>query len=61
MSHMTIQESQKIVADWIKSVGVGYFSEMTQLAQLTEEVGQAAPSAQNEKRIGKFFLHAFSR
>ena len=42
MSQITIQESQKIVDDWIKRVGVRYFSEMTQLAQLTEEVGEVA-------------------
>ena len=42
MSQLTIQESQKIVDDWIKSIGVRYFSEMTQLAQLTEEVGEVA-------------------
>lgn len=42
MFQITIQESQKIVDDWIKSIGVRYFSEMTQLAQLTEEVGEVA-------------------
>lgn len=42
MSQITIQESQKIVDNWIKSIGVRYFSEMTQLAQLTEEVGEVA-------------------
>lgn len=42
MSKITIQQAQKIVDDWIKSVGVRYFSEMTQLAQLTEEVGEVA-------------------
>lgn len=42
MSQITIKESQKIVDDWIKSIGVRYFSEMTQLAQLTEEVGEVA-------------------
>jgi len=39
---MTIKESQQIVDKWIKSVGVKYFSELTQLAQLMEEVGELA-------------------
>jgi len=42
MSQITIKQAQKIVDDWINSVGVRYFSEMTQLAQLTEEVGEVA-------------------
>ena len=42
MSQITIKQAQQIVDDWIKSVGVRYFSEMTQLAQLTEEVGEVA-------------------
>ncbi len=42
MGDITIKESQKIVDDWIKNIGVRYFSEMTQLAQLTEEVGEVA-------------------
>ena len=42
MSRITIQQAQKIVDDWIKDIGVRYFSEMTQLAQLTEEVGEVA-------------------
>ena len=39
---MTLKQAQKIVDDWIKSIGVRYFSEMTQLGQLTEEVGEVA-------------------
>lgn len=42
MSEVTIKQAQKIVDDWIKDIGVKYFSEMTQLAQLTEEVGEVA-------------------
>src|SRR3989338_5150312 len=42
MSQISIQQAQKIVDDWIKSIGVRYFSEMTKLAQLTEEVGEVA-------------------
>lgn len=42
MNQVTLQEAQKIVDDWIKTIGVRYFSEMTQLAQLTEEVGEVA-------------------
>lgn len=39
---MTIAEAQKQVDDWIKENGVRYFSEMTNLAILTEEVGELA-------------------
>jgi len=39
---MTLQESQEQVDAWIKSVGVRYFSELTNLAQLVEEVGEVA-------------------
>jgi NTP pyrophosphatase (non-canonical NTP hydrolase) len=42
MSEVTFKEAQKIVDDWIKSIGVRYFSELTNLAQLTEEVGEVA-------------------
>lgn len=39
---MTIQELQNTVDEWIKTYGVRYFSPLTNLAQLTEEVGEAA-------------------
>ncbi len=39
---MTIQEAQQHVDHWIKSVGVRYFSELTNMAILTEEVGELA-------------------
>jgi len=39
---MTIQESQQLVDKWIKEVGVRYFSELTNMAMLTEEVGEVA-------------------
>lgn len=39
---MTIRESQKTVDDWIKTYGVRYFNELTNMAQLTEEVGEVA-------------------
>ena len=37
---LTIQEAQEKVDSWIKDVGVRYFSELTNLAQLVEEVGE---------------------
>ncbi len=37
-----IAEVQKIVDDWIKNHGVRYFNELTNMAQLTEEVGEVA-------------------
>lgn len=42
MIHLTLKQAQKIVDDWIKTIGVRYFSELGQLAQLTEEVGELA-------------------
>src|ERR671912_1781924 len=39
---MTIQEAQSKVDEWIKTVGVRYFSELTNMAILTEEVGELA-------------------
>ncbi|MFM7662042.1 MAG: nucleotide pyrophosphohydrolase [Bacteroidota bacterium] len=39
---MEIKEAQKIVDEWIKSVGVRYFNELTNMAMLTEEVGEVA-------------------
>ena len=39
---MTIKDSQKQVDDWIKKFGVRYFSELTNMAMLTEEVGEVA-------------------
>lgn len=42
MSHLTIKEAQDVVDTWIKTVGVRYFSELTNLGQLVEEVGEVA-------------------
>ncbi|HAW20224.1 MAG TPA: pyrophosphatase [Flavobacteriales bacterium] len=39
---MTIEEAQSQVDEWIKTVGVRYFSELTNMAMLTEEVGEVA-------------------
>ncbi|CAM1360713.1 conserved hypothetical protein [Tenacibaculum litoreum] len=39
---MNIQDAQKQVDDWIKNHGVRYFNELTNMAQLTEEVGEVA-------------------
>lgn len=39
---MTISELQSEVDNWIKTIGVRYFSELTNLAILTEEVGELA-------------------
>jgi NTP pyrophosphatase (non-canonical NTP hydrolase) len=39
---MTIQEAQQQVDDWIKTYGVRYFGELTNMAILTEEVGELA-------------------
>ena len=42
MDEITIREVQKTVDDWIKTYGVRYFSELTNMAVLTEEVGELA-------------------
>lgn len=41
-NNMTIQEAQEAVDQWIKQYGVRYFSELTNMACLTEEVGELA-------------------
>ena len=56
---MNIQDSQKAVDTWIKEHGVRYFNELTNMAQLTEEVGEVARiiarryGEQSEKEIDK--------
>ena len=42
MMDITIREAQQQVDQWIKTVGVRYFSELTNMAILTEEVGEVA-------------------
>lgn len=39
---MTIQEAQEKIDQWIKKFGVRYFNELTNMALLTEEVGELA-------------------
>lgn len=39
---ITLKETQEMVDHWIKTVGVRYFSELTNMAILTEEVGELA-------------------
>jgi len=39
---MTIKEAQNQVNDWIEKYGIRYFSELTNMAILTEEVGEVA-------------------
>ena len=39
---MTLEEAQEQVDQWIKTVGVRYFNELTNMAMLTEEVGEVA-------------------
>jgi NTP pyrophosphatase (non-canonical NTP hydrolase) len=41
-SGLTIRAAQDQVDDWIQTIGVRYFNEMTNLAQLVEEVGEVA-------------------
>lgn len=42
MRNMTIQEAQNKVDEWIKTYGVRYFSELTNMTILIEEVGELA-------------------
>lgn len=39
---MEIKEAQRRVDEWIRTIGVRYFSELTNMALLTEEVGEVA-------------------
>jgi NTP pyrophosphatase (non-canonical NTP hydrolase) len=39
---LTLNEAQKLVDNWIKTVGVRYFNELTNMTLLTEEVGELA-------------------
>lgn len=39
---MTIEEAQKTVDNWINTIGIRYYSELTNMAILTEEVGEVA-------------------
>ena len=41
-TEINIREAQETVDEWIKTVGVRYFNELTNMAQLTEEVGEVA-------------------
>ena len=55
-----LTEIQKVVDDWINDHGVRYFNELTNMAQLTEEVGEVARiiarryGEQSEKESDKF-------
>mgnify|MGYP003675893678 CR=1 FL=1 len=59
---MNITNAQKAVDDWIKEHGVRYFNELTNMAQLTEEVGEVARiiarryGEQSEKESDQFLM-----
>ena len=40
MNQITLQEAQEKVDQWIKTIGIKYFSELTNLGILMEEVGE---------------------
>ncbi len=42
MEHLTIRDVQRQVDNWVKTYGVRYFSELTNMAILSEEVGEVA-------------------
>ncbi len=42
MKDLKITEAQQLVDEWIKTIGVRYFSELTNMTILTEEVGELA-------------------
>ena len=56
MSDLTIREYQQIIDDWINTVGVRYFSELTNLAQLVEEVGEVARPG-IRRSLGDLYRH----
>jgi NTP pyrophosphatase (non-canonical NTP hydrolase) len=41
-TELTLAGAQRLVDNWIQSVGVRYFNELTNMAMLTEEVGEVA-------------------
>ena len=41
-TELTLSQAQRSVDEWIRTVGVRYFSELTNMAMLTEEVGEVA-------------------
>lgn len=42
MEAITLSDAQRMVDDWIQKYGVRYFNELTNMAMLTEEVGEVA-------------------
>lgn len=42
MNGLTIEKAQRLVDEWIKDIGGGYFSELTNMVVLTEEIGELA-------------------
>ena len=42
MAEITIRDAQRMIDNWIREYGVRYFSELTNMACLTEEVGELA-------------------
>ena len=54
MEEVTIKKAQKMVDDWIQTVGVRYFNELTNMAILTEEVGEVAREVYEERSAGMF-------
>jgi NTP pyrophosphatase (non-canonical NTP hydrolase) len=42
MGELSISDAQRMVDEWITTIGVRYFSELTNMAMLTEEVGELA-------------------
>jgi NTP pyrophosphatase (non-canonical NTP hydrolase) len=41
-TELTLSKAQRVVDEWIRTIGVRYFSELTNMAMLTEEVGEVA-------------------
>ena len=60
MNEITIKQAQKTVDNWIKTIGIRYFDEMTNTAILMEEVGEVARimarryGEQSEKESDKY-------
>ena len=52
---MTIKEAQEMVDTWVNTYGVRYFSELTNMACLTEEVGELARGIDLTEELKKSF------
>ena len=54
--NLTLREIQQMVDEWIKTYGVRYFSELTNMACLTEEVGAGSMETNPSRKVRRRIL-----